>query len=189
MADFKSNNAFRSSIFAIRGDLDGSKKSEAFTGVKQFIGFIIENEEFLLPMSAMKEIIMLNRLTYVPGGPKYVDGVINLRGTILPAICLRTMMGHPQTKPSASNRIIITSDDNVMAGVIVDAITYVISLNGAQIEASNVTNLGKGVDLLMGISKRETKVNGILDISKVYTATDYKRRMSETEIRDNGLDN
>ncbi|MGE0173623.1 MAG: chemotaxis protein CheW [Oligoflexales bacterium] len=182
-----SSSAYRSSLFAIRGDLDGSKKAEAFIGLKQFIGFIVENEEFLLPMTAMKEIIMLNRLTFVPGGPKFVDGVINLRGTILPAICLRTMMGHDQCKPSPANRIIITNHESVMAGLIVDAITYVISLNAAQIEASNVTNLGKGFDLLMGISKRGNKVNGILDIVKVFNATDYRQRLSEEEIKDTGL--
>jgi purine-binding chemotaxis protein CheW len=168
---------FKGGIFAIRGDLDGSKNIEVFSGIKQFIGFIIADEEFLLPMDAMNEIIMLNQITYVPRGPNYVEGVVNLRGTILPAVSLRKMMGHPMIPPTNSTRIIVTHNEDIMAGLIVDAITYVVSLNQSQIETPTMTNKGKGAELLLGISKRENKVNGILDISKVFTSTGYMEKV------------
>ena len=156
-------------IFAIRGDLDGTKESADYSQLKQFIGLLIENEEFLLPIEVMNEIIMIHQMTFVPGAPDHVEGVINLRGRILPAINLRKMMGHGTVAPSAASRIIIASQEGDIIGLIVDGITYVVTLNPDQIEEQTLSK-GSGAELIRGISKRGEVVNGILDISKVITA-------------------
>ena len=166
MSHFLTDEGKSSGIFAIRGDLDGTKESADYSEMKQFIGLLIDNKEFLLPIEVMNEIIMINHMTYVPGGPEYVEGVINLRGRILPAINLRNMMGHKTVPPTNSSRVIIASHEDDLVGLIVDGITYVITLNPDQIEEQT---LGKGssAEFIRGISKRGETVNGILDISKV----------------------
>lgn len=154
-------------LFAIRGDLDGTKEAEDYSQIRQFIGLLVDSEEFLLPIELVNEIIMLHHLTFVPRAPQYVEGVINLRGKILPAVNLRKMMGLKTIPPTPQTRIIISHSNDVPLGVIVDGISYVISLNVNQFEFKSIGGRGHGADLISGISKRADKVNGILDISKV----------------------
>lgn len=153
-------------IFAIRGDLDGAKELADFSELRQFIGLLIDGEEFLLPIEVMNEIIMIHQMTFVPEAPLHIEGVINLRGRILPAINLRTMMGHSIIPPTTQSRIIIANHDEQVIGLLVDGITYVVTLNPDQIEDKTLGK-GKGSELLIGISKRGEQVNGILDIAKV----------------------
>ena len=91
LSDFfnDSNSQDSTGMFAIRGDLDGGKDAQDFAEIKQFIGLHIGEEECLFPIEVMNEIIMVTQLTFVPGAPEFIEGVINLRGRILPAINLR----------------------------------------------------------------------------------------------------
>jgi purine-binding chemotaxis protein CheW len=170
------------SMFSIRGDLDGGKDSQDFKAVKQFIGLLIGKEEFLLPIEVTNEIIMMNQLTFVPRAPRFIEGVINLRGTILPAINLRKMMGLPNEAPTLQSRIIITHYEEVMVGLIVDGITYVISLNEDQLQQQALR--GGGSELISTISKRGNQVNGVIDIAKLLAETgiDYQAH-DESEDR------
>lgn len=160
------SNWTTNSTFAIRGDLDGAKESQDFDNLHQFIGLLIGSEEFLLPINVMNEINMVHQITYVPGAPQYVEGVINLRGTIIPALNLRKLMGLPTIPPTPASRIIVASHENVTVGLIVDGITYVMSLRQDQIEGQTLPSKSLGKDLLQGIAKREQQVCGILDIHK-----------------------
>jgi purine-binding chemotaxis protein CheW len=162
-------------MFAIRGDLDGGKDSQDFTAVKQFIGLLLGKEEFLLPIEVTNEIIMMHQLTFVPRAPRFIEGVINLRGTILPAINLRKMMGLPNEEPTAQSRIIVAHYEEVVVGLIVDGITYVISLTDEQLQNQSLSR-GNGAELISTISKRGNQVNGVLDIAKVLAETgiDYQ---------------
>lgn len=169
------------SMFAIRGDLDGGKDTQDFAEVKQFIGLIIGDEEFLLPIEVMNEIIMVHQLTFVPGAPKYIEGVINLRGRILPAINLRRMMGLNTVAPTSHSRTIIAHVDDIMIGLIVDGITYVISLMPDDVQNQSLPGKGPGTELISGISKRGEKVNGILDIAKIISETGYDPSSIEDE--------
>jgi purine-binding chemotaxis protein CheW len=167
----KDNENTQQSMFALRGDLDGGIETQDFSEISQFIGFIISQEEFLLPIEVMNEIIMIPRITFVPGAPKYVEGVINLRGTILPTINLRKMMGLTQYSSSNHGRIIICHQEEHTIGLLVDGITYVVSLHPDQIQTQTLVSKGTGAELISGISKRDEKVNGIIDIAKVITET------------------
>ena len=175
MSDFFKNPVAEeaTSMFAIRGDLDGGKDTQDFAEVKQFIGLHIGEEEFLFPIEVMNEIIMVNQLTFVPGAPQFIEGVINLRGTILPAINLRRMMGMETAPPTMHSRIIIAHFEEHMIGLIVDGITYVISLKPDDVQNQTLPGKGPGTELITGISKRGEKVNGILDISKILSETGF----------------
>jgi purine-binding chemotaxis protein CheW len=170
------------SMFSIRGDLDGGKDSQDFSAVNQFIGLLLGKEEFLLPIEVTNEIIMMNQLTFVPRAPRFIEGVINLRGTILPAINLRKMMGLPNEEPTVQSRIIVAHYDDVMVGLIVDGITYVISLNDDQLQNQSLSR-GNGSELISTISKRGNQVNGVIDIAKVLAETgiDYQAKDEQEE--------
>ena len=156
-------------IFAIRGSLDGELEEE-YSEKEQFIGLKIEDEEFYLPIAIVSEIVMLLPITFVPQSGRFIEGVINLRGTILPAINLRKMMNLPKGEVSPATRIIIVRHLDMHIGVIVDAITYVISLYPSEIEDQSLPGKTTGSDLISRISKNGDKVTGIIDITKVFYA-------------------
>jgi purine-binding chemotaxis protein CheW len=170
------------SMFAIRGDLDGANTdNQDFTNIRQFIGLLIGKEEFLLPIEVTNEIIMMHQLTFVPRAPRYIEGVINLRGTILPAINLRQMLGLPNVIPTLQSRIIIAHYEEVMVGLIVDGITYVISLNADQMQQQVLPSKGTGTELISTISKRGNQVNGVIDIAKVLAETGINYQVQDED--------
>lgn len=158
------------SMFTVRGELGGSTTAE-FTPLKQFIGLMIAGEEFLLPIEVTNEIIMMPKLTFVPRAPRYIDGVINLRGTILPAINLRKMLGTHDAQFQGQCRIIIARCEKVTVGLIVDGITYVVALSQDQLQNQSLQTKGTGSELISMISKRGHQINGVLDVSKILAET------------------
>ena len=156
-------------IFAVHGDLDGEKNTE-FQDREQFIGVIIGAEEFLMPISAVREIIMVPPITFVPNALEHIDGVLNLRGTIIPAINMRKMMGIARGKQTAANRIIIVRHEGMTFGMIVDGITYVVALLPDEIENQTLPGKGTGAELIGSISKQGSKICGILDLQRVLKA-------------------
>ena len=168
-------------IFAIRGNLDGDLEEE-YSEKEQFIGLKIEGEEFYLPIAIVSEIVMLPPITFVPQSGRFIEGVINLRGTILPAINLRKMMSLPKGEATPSTRIIIVKHLDMHIGLIVDAITYVISLYPSEIEDQSLPGKSTGSDLISRISKNGDKVTGIIDFTKVfYTAGEGKLNLDNED--------
>lgn len=161
-------SAYKShSIFNIHQDLDGEKSPTEFKNREQFIGLVVGSEEFLLPIMRIREIILLPKIAFVPNPPPFVEGVINLRGTILPAINMRKMMGMPKPQKTSSARIIIAKQDLVICGLIVDAITYVMPLMPQDIQTHNLPVKGTGSEFIGSLCKQSTKVKGILDLSRI----------------------
>jgi len=158
-------------MFNIVGELDGDHNARDFSQVRQFIGLLVEKEEFLLPIEVTNEIIMMHQMTYVPRAPKFVDGVINLRGTILPAINLRKMLGNASTQFNGQCRIIIARCEDFTVGLIVDGITYVVALSQEELQVQTLKNKGTGSELISMISKRGNQINGVLDITKIVAET------------------
>lgn len=157
-------------IFAVHGDLDGEKHGE-FQEREQFIGLVIGPEEFLLPIAQVSEIIMLPPITFVPNAPALIDGVVNLRGTIVPTINMRKLMGFERQKidsaPRGAARIVIVRESGLTSGLIVDGITYVVALLPAEIEQQSLPGKGTGAEFIGAISKQGQKVAGILDLMRV----------------------
>lgn len=170
-------------LFAIRKSLDGEQSAE-FADKEQFIGIKIGKEEFLLTISVVNEIIMLPTITYVPNSPQYVEGVVNLRGTILPVINIRKMMGLSKGEVTSTTRIIICKDESVnfKVGLLVDAITFVVALLPDEIVRQSLPAGASAADLISGISKNGSKVVGIVDLPKILTVAADGKNLSDDEM-------
>jgi purine-binding chemotaxis protein CheW len=160
------NAAAQQGLFAIRGNLDGDLEEE-YSLREQFIGLMIGNEEFYLEISVVNEIVMLQPITFVPQAHKYIEGVINLRGTIMPAINVRKMMGLPRGQVTPSTRVIIAQHKETLFGILVDGITYVMSLLPSELEDQSLSGRSAGADLISRISKSRDRVVGVLDLGKI----------------------
>ena len=94
-------------------------------GIVQLAAFRVGTEEYVVDILRVREIIRLQQITPVRHGPKFVEGVINLRGAVIPVIDLRTRFDLPKDE-SQARKIIILSVEKRLVGLIVDQVTEVV---------------------------------------------------------------
>ncbi|MEJ6476037.1 chemotaxis protein CheW [Pseudoalteromonas piscicida] len=99
----------------------------------QFLTFMMANEEYGMDILAVQEIRGWEEVTTIPNAPKYVNGAINLRGTIVPIIDLRLRFGLPQVEYGPLTVVIVVSviikESTKIMGLVVDAVSDVYSIN------------------------------------------------------------
>lgn len=102
---------------------------------EQVVVFRLDKEEFGVPIESVQEIVRVpDELTHVPRAPAFVEGVINLRGAVLPVIDQRLRLGLPTTERNDKQRIMVFLFDGVRTGFIVDSVTEVLKIAKAAIE-------------------------------------------------------
>ncbi len=136
---------------------------------KQYIGFKLGDEEFLLNIYEVQEIRMLPHITFVPLSHNYIEGVINLRGEILPVINLRRFLGLSKVDQTPTTRVIVGMVGEIRAGLIIDEITRVFSLSESDIEPVPSVFSSAALHYLCGVSKFQNKINAVINISKLIT--------------------
>jgi purine-binding chemotaxis protein CheW len=144
----------------------------------KYLTFQLGNEEFAIQVLRVREIMGVQEITAVPQTPGYVKGVINLRGKVIPVVDLRLKFGLPELEYTQRTCIIVVeihSDARKhLIGVIVDAVSEVITLQSGEIE--NTPDFGNGVatPYLLGMAKIKGKVKILLDIDIVLSAQDVE---------------
>ncbi|MBZ5611361.1 MAG: chemotaxis protein CheW [Acidobacteriia bacterium] len=144
----------------------------------KYLTFQLGNEEFAFQVLRVREIMGVQEITAVPQTPGYVKGVINLRGKVIPVVDLRLKFGLPEQEYTQRTCIIVVeihSDAHKhLIGVIVDAVSEVITLQAGEIE--NTPDFGNGVatPYLLGMAKIKGKVKILLDIDIVLSAQDVQ---------------
>jgi purine-binding chemotaxis protein CheW len=153
-------------LFALRGELDGKDQNEQ-SNLTRFIGIKAAKDELLFPLNDIAEIIMFQKLTFVPRSPKHVLGVINLRGQILPAISLRSVFGLEKCPDFKTQRIVISRLNGLMLGLLVDAITNVIPIAETDVQPHTMSGQVGRSQFISSVAKRENNILGVLDIRKI----------------------
>jgi purine-binding chemotaxis protein CheW len=119
-----------------KNDLDAAELENQQDDDEQMVVFRLGKEEFGVPINSVQEIVRVpEELIKVPRAPVFVEGVINLRGSVLPVIDLRTRLGLPRVERSDSQRIMVFLIANVRTGFIVDQVAEVLKISKTVIEA------------------------------------------------------
>jgi len=134
----------------------------------QLVTFKLANEEYGLPITKVQEINRLVPVTKLPQTPSFMEGIINLRGRIIPVIDLRKRFNMPITDHDDDTRIIIVEISGQIVGVTVDAVTEVVRLNTANIEPTPAT-VAVDLQYIEGVGKIDDRLIILLDIDKVLT--------------------
>jgi purine-binding chemotaxis protein CheW len=103
-------------------------------GRRQLVVFKVGTEEFAADIMLTKEVVLMREITPVPGTEAYVEGVMNLRGSLVPVLDFRKRLRARRTVASADHRIIIVQLDGRSAGLIVDGASEVIRVSDDLIE-------------------------------------------------------
>jgi purine-binding chemotaxis protein CheW len=132
----------------------------------QVVSFKIGNEEFGLDILRVHEIIRVQDLTRVPNSPDFVDGVINLRGKVIPVISLRKRFGLQEQVHDKDTRIVVLEIQSMVLGLIVDSVSEVL-----RIPANTVApppRLGKiEREFVSGVGKLENRLMILLDVDRI----------------------
>lgn len=105
---------------------DTEQRSTVGTDARQLVCFRVYQEDYGIDIAYVSDIYPLEQITQIPKAPDFIEGVINLRGEIIPIIDLRKRFGFPQReKTKKDNRIIVIEIDSKNVGFIVDAVTEV----------------------------------------------------------------
>ena len=147
---------------------------EAAQNMKQFVSFFIDEDEFAMDIKEVQEINKLSTITHVPRSPKFVEGVINLRGQIVPVINLRERFNISKKEYDRHTRIIIVKIDNKWVGLIVDYVSEVLRIPESAIKNTPSEAVGEGVEFVRGIAEVNGRLVIILDLKKVLTQDEIK---------------
>ena len=136
----------------------------------KYLTFTLANEDYGLEILKVREIIGMMDITAIPQTPSYVKGVINLRGKVIPVIDLRLKFGLPPMEYGERTCIIVVevkTQDAMQMGVVVDTVSEVMNINGADIEPA--PSFGTRVDTkyILGIAKARGTIKILLDIDQV----------------------
>lgn len=123
-------------------------------GEVQVVAFKLRREEYGFNILNVKEIKGLTDITRVPFASDFIKGVINLRGSVLPVIDLKKRLGLQDMEYTEDTRIVVVREDDLEVGMIVDAVTGVITLNGEHIDATKSVDSESG-RFITGIGKVE----------------------------------
>ncbi|HEX6878806.1 MAG TPA: chemotaxis protein CheW, partial [Terriglobales bacterium] len=100
----------------------------------QIVGFRVGAETFGVPIQSVHEIVRMMDITAVPDAPVYIEGVINLRGKIIPVVDLRKRFGEKEIKSNKKNRILVAEIGGKMVGLVVDSASEVLKLPPADVD-------------------------------------------------------
>lgn len=139
----------------------------------QLVTFRIGEEEFGVDIVAVKEIIRLMQITMVPRAPKFIEGVINLRGKVIPVINMRTRFNKDEHVPDSSTRIVVMELDQKIVGFLVDGVSEVLRIPESTVEDPPPVVAGIGSEYIRGIGKLDNRLLILLDLDHLLGSIDF----------------
>jgi purine-binding chemotaxis protein CheW len=145
--------------------------------IRQLVCFRLGDEEYGLDIQKVHEINRLVNITKIPQAPVFVEGVINLRGKIIPIIDLRKRFGFEALKVrDKENRIIVIEAHGSTVGMIVDAVTEVLRLQESQIEATpDLATASVDVKYIDGVAMLEQRLLIVLNSDLIFSDEEIKK--------------
>ena len=132
----------------------------------QLVSFKLGEEEFGVDIMQVQEIIRMQNITAVPNAPEFVEGVINLRGRVIPIVDLRKRFGLEEKSHDKATRIIVVKVDDLTVGLIVDEVSEVLRIPVDTVEPPPPIVAGVESEYIKGVGKLEDRLLILLDLSK-----------------------
>jgi purine-binding chemotaxis protein CheW len=149
-----------------------SESKNESTDLLQLVSFMIGNEEYAVDILFVQEINRMMQITAVPNAPGYVDGVINLRGRVIPVIDLRYKLGLAKREHDKNTRIIVVEIKGKTVGFIVDAVKEVIRIPENITEAPPEIITGSNSEFIKSVGKLEDRLLILIDLEKILFANE-----------------
>lgn len=155
---------------AVSDQTMGDKKRESTGEQLQLVTFVVGGEECAVDILRVQEINRMMPLTRVPQSPPEVEGVINLRGKIIPVADLRRRFGLPATERNQDSRIVVVEVQGRVIGFIVDKVNEVLRIPSTIVEPAPAMACSIQSDFIAGVGKLEDRLLILLDLAKLFSA-------------------
>lgn len=147
------------------------------TELKHYLTFILDAELFAVNIAHVREVLDLAIITRVPRTPEFLRGVINLRGSVIPVVDMRSKFDMPKAEETVNTNIIIMEitldDEPTVVGALVDSVQEVLDMEHDQIESPPRFGTRLGTEFIKGMGKRDDRFIIILDIDKVFSIDEF----------------
>ena len=136
----------------------------------QLVSFELEGEEYGIDVLTVREIIRMPAITKMPNTPDYVDGIINLRGTVVPIISLRRRFGLDEREGDRNSRILVMEVGDGLTGFVVDAVAEVIRISSAEIQPPpGIVQGNAAQDCITGVINHAERLLIVLDLNRLFS--------------------
>lgn len=150
-----------------------SRSNDQFDDERQLVCFQLGGENYGVDIYSVQRLIQVPEITRVPRAPDFVEGIIDVRGDIIPVINLLKRFGIPESKINDDDRIVITEIGDQIVGLLVDAVSEVTRLPEEDIEPPSDVVSGINSEFIGGIGKQQrgdgSRLIIVLDVEKVLT--------------------
>lgn len=133
----------------------------------QFVGFQLADQQYAFRIDRIREIVLPSSVARLPDVPSYVEGVSNLRGTIIPIINLRVLFGLPRRPLDAETRTVVVAVGPRIMGCLVDSVSRVMRIAGDQIQAAPDTVTAGGRSAIEGFARLGDALCILLDVDSL----------------------
>ncbi|NTV51044.1 MAG: purine-binding chemotaxis protein CheW [Geobacteraceae bacterium] len=147
--------------------LDNAKNDELI----QLVSFMLADEEYGVEVLKVREIIRMPNITKMPNVPSHVEGIINLRGKVIPIISMRRRFNLMESENNTQTRIIIMDVVGTLTGFIVDAVSEVIRIHSSEIQPppSMMLSGGASQEFITGVYNHAERLLIIMDIDRMFS--------------------
>ncbi len=147
--------------------------------ISQFVSFLLGLEEYGVDISKVHEIIRFPEITHVPQMPEFIDGVINLRGRVIPVMNLRKKFGFDDVERDNKQRIIVVEIEQKVTGIIVDGVSEVLDIESGQIDPAPTMGTRVNTDFIKGMAKlSDERLMILLNIEKILSSEEISQLAS-----------
>ncbi len=150
--------------------LETGSARQADSELLQLVSFMVGTEEFAIPILSVQEINRMMQITRVPGSPPFIEGVINLRGKIIPVLNLRKRFGMDSVEQSNDARIIVVEVSNRVIGFTVDRVNEVLRIPADIVEPPPTMVCGVDSDYVQGVGKLDDRLLILLNLDQLFSA-------------------
>lgn len=158
---------------------------------KTYLSFIVCNELFAVNVSKVLEVLEKQRITHVPNAPKYIRGIINFRGEVVPVFESRVKFNLPDRIDESKFVIIVldlsTEGEVFRIGSIVDRVKDVIDIEETEIKPVPTMSKEFNTDFLYGIFKLQNDFIMLLDVEKVFTGNELLEFKEVNKIEEQAI--
>ncbi len=141
----------------------------------QLVGFRIGEETYGVQIGSVREIVRVPEITSVPNAPELIEGVINLRGRIIPVMDLRKRFGSSSIQADKKNRILVVELENRLLGLIVSSASEVLKIPPSEIEPPGAVFAEGESSYVTGVGKLKGRLVILLDIARLLRQPEHKK--------------
>lgn len=148
--------------------MSGEEKKELLSSADRFLTLFLGDEQYGLEIDIVKEIIAMMKTTPVPKTPHYLQGVMNLRGNIIPVVNLRTKFDMEEKETDDRTAIVIITIEGTNIGFIVDRVEEVLAVDKEQFSKPPSFDTSIDSEFISKMARTKEGVVMVLDLLKIF---------------------